>query len=79
MKHTFAQLKLIKKAVSELFAHSRSESESAEAGILLSQVEGEIASRERCTQCENRFSKLDKKTTNSRPHGICVACFTNNA
>ena len=51
----------------------------AELGITLAKLEGEIARRGRCVVCKGKYSDLDKKMTNSRPQGVCVACFTNNA
>ena len=79
MKLSFSELKIIKKSLDYQAMASYSEKETIEMLLTSNKIVSEMTKRERCFNCENKFSEIEKQTINSRPNWICVACFTSNS
>ena len=74
---TYDDWKLIKDVLQKEMMQSNDESYDAKIAMILVEIEGHLAAK--CRICRRPFNELDMKVAASRPHDVCVACFTSNA
>lgn len=68
---------LIKDVLQKEMMQSNDESYDAKIAMILVEIEGHIGGK--CRICSRPFNDLDMRVAASRPHDVCVACFTSNA